>query len=92
MKLTVQIERLLDGRFKGYFAEMPEVFYFGETEAQLQERLGRLTHALDSPNIRIDRVTKSGDVILIIERGSEEDQGDSQPVFSFLNQTERAMA
>lgn len=71
MKLTIQIERLLDGRFKGYFVEIPAIYFVGECEGSVQERLGRLAHALESPNIRVERILPSGDVVLILDRGEE---------------------
>lgn len=68
MKLTIKIERLLDGRFKGFFVETPAMFYTGASEQDLVDRLSRLAHALESPNVWVDRILPNGEVVLVLRR------------------------
>lgn len=79
MNLTVRTECLSDGRWKASLAELPAIFYMGRTEAEVTERIGRLTHALRSEHIKIEAVGLNGDVILTLKRTPEEEYEEPRP-------------
>jgi hypothetical protein len=59
---------------------MPEIFYLGDSPAEIRERIDRLAHALRSPHIRIDRVLPNGDVILTLSRFEDGREGQETAV------------
>lgn len=75
MKLTTQIRKTESGKFRASFAEMPSIFYVATTEKEALARLMRLAHALESPNITVDRILPDGDVVLVLNRGGEGGEG-----------------
>jgi hypothetical protein len=76
MELTVQIVKCHDC-WMASFAELPQIIYKAATEKEVRNRATRLQHALQSPNIRIDRVTDEGDVILVMNRDGREDEEEN---------------
>jgi hypothetical protein len=86
MTLTVRIDRLPDGRLKGFFEELPGIFYTSSDENALHERLDRLAHALSSPHVKIRSISADGDVVLELAREGEEEAA-KEPT-SFLTLTE----
>jgi len=87
MHLTIRIDRLPGGRLKGFFEELPGIFYTSDDESALSERLGRLAHALSSPHVKIREIKPDGDVVLALVR-EEEDEEDEESPTSFLTLTE----
>lgn len=85
MTLTIRFDRLPDGRLKGYFEELPGIFYVSSDEKALNERLSRLAHALSSPHVRVREILDDGDVILEIVRDGE---GPASEPKTFLSVTE----
>jgi hypothetical protein len=88
MNLTIRIDRLPGGRLKGYFEELPGIFYTSSAENSLKERLSRLARALNSPNVRIREVLPDGDVVLELYRKEVEELEDDTKPASFLTLTE----
>ena len=86
MTLTIRIDRLPDGRLKGFFEELPGIFYTSSDETSLKERLDRLAYALSSPHVRIREISVDGDVVLELAREGEEEAANEPP--SFLTLTE----
>ena len=87
MNLTIRIDRLPGGRLKGFFEELPGIFYTSDDETALHERLSRLAHALSSPNVRIREIKMDGDVVLELSREEEDAEVEETPT-SFLTLTE----
>jgi hypothetical protein len=75
VKLTIKTERINSEEFRGSFVEIPSIYYVAKTEDALVDRLMRLAHALESPNIKVDRILPDGDVVLVLDR-SEDGEGD----------------
>jgi hypothetical protein len=78
MKLTTQIRKTESGGFRASFAEMPSIFYVAPTEKAALDRLMKLAHALESPNIVVDRILPDGDVVLVLSRGEDGGEGDTE--------------
>jgi hypothetical protein len=72
MELTIVIERLSDSRYKASTVELPDLFYTGESEVSVRERMSRLIKAVRSPHIRIQSVSPEEGVVLTLERGQEQ--------------------
>lgn len=87
MTLTIKIDRLPGGRLKGFFEELPGIFYTSDDETALNERLSRLAHALSSPNVKIREIKTDGDVVLEIAREEDVEEDDTSPA-SFLTLTD----
>jgi len=68
MQLTIHTDRLSDGGVRGYFLEVPSVFFRGATEKEVVERLEAIRHALSSPYVHVNRIERDGSVVLTIER------------------------
>lgn len=89
MRLTIRIDRLPGGRLKGFFEELPGIFYTSDDETSLRERLDRLAHALSSPNVKIREIKTDGDVVLELAREEENEEDlEEEPPASFLTLTE----
>jgi hypothetical protein len=79
MELTVQIVKHRNG-WEASFIELPQIRYVAATEQAVRERAARLQHALQSPHIRIDRISEDGDVILVMDREElEKEEAASLP-------------
>lgn len=68
MTFTIKVEKIADSKWKASFEEMPHIFYSGNSESEVRERIEKLAHALRSPHIHVDRVLPNGDVILTLSR------------------------
>lgn len=68
MDLTVHIRQLSNSRYKATISKLPGIFYIGGSEAEVNERINRLVHALKSPHVQIGQVLPDGDVVLLLDR------------------------
>jgi predicted RNase H-like HicB family nuclease len=78
MRLTPIIERLENGEYRASFSEMPSIHFTGATPAKAGDRLERLMHALESPNIRIDQILPDGDVVLVLDRQDDQEELETE--------------
>jgi hypothetical protein len=72
MDLTVAVERLPDGRYKASTTELPDLFYIGESDSLVRERMERLVKAVRSPHVRIQSVSTEGGIVLTLAREQEQ--------------------
>lgn len=76
MELTMKITPLPQGHWKASVSGQAEgfgdIYYIGRSKEEVEERMQRLFHALQSPHIKIDRVEPDGDVVLVLSRVREE--------------------
>lgn len=74
MKLTMLTERTAEGGFRVSLKEIPAIFYTGKNEKTVVQRMERLVHALRSPNVHVDHITSSGEVILVLDRRASNEE------------------